>query len=75
MACSLPVFGYGPSEALDEIIKTSEAGVYLKTEDPEKLSLELIKMLQDVKYLERAGNNGRQFMEKRNTLEVLDEIL
>ena len=75
MACNLPVFGYGSSEAIDEIIKSSSSGIYLKTEDPEKLGLELVKMLKDKDNLEKFGSNGRQFMEKRVNLNVLKEIL
>ena len=75
MACSLPVFGYGPSEALDEIIKTSESGIYLKTEDPEKLGLELVKMLKDESALQKFGYKGRKFMEKRTNLAGLREII
>jgi glycosyltransferase involved in cell wall biosynthesis len=75
MACSLPVFGYGPSEALDEIVKTSESGIYLKIEDPEKLGFELVKMLKDESSLQKFGYNGRKFIEKRTNLAVLKEIL
>jgi len=75
MACSLPVFGYGPSEALDEIVKTSKSGIYLKIEDPEKLGFELVKMLKDESSLQKFGYNGRKFIEKRINLTVLKEIL
>jgi glycosyltransferase involved in cell wall biosynthesis len=75
MACSLPVFGYGPSKALDEIVNSSESGIYLKSENPEKLGLELVKMLKNENGLLELGRNGRKFMEKRTNLSVLKEIL
>jgi len=72
---SLPVFGYGPSEAMNTILKESDAGVYLFSDDPEKIADLLIKMLKDENTLKKSGENGRKYVKNRRNFSDLTDIL
>ena len=63
MSCSLPIFSYGSSEELKEIIKKSKAGVFVKSNDPQELAKNLLDFLKDKNSLEQYALNGRKFIE------------
>jgi glycosyltransferase involved in cell wall biosynthesis len=65
MACSLPVFGYGASDAIKEILNKTNSGVYLKTDDPLEIAKGILEMLNDQKTLKGFGKNGQKFVESR----------
>jgi len=75
MACRLPVFGYGASDAIKEILKKTNSGIYLKTEDPFEISKGILEMLQDEKTLEEFGKNGHKFVESRANINDLVKLL
>jgi glycosyltransferase involved in cell wall biosynthesis len=63
MSCSLPIFSYGSSEELKEIIKKSKAGVFVKSNDPQELARNLLDFIKDKNSLEQYATNGRKFIE------------
>jgi glycosyltransferase involved in cell wall biosynthesis len=75
MSNSLPVLGYGPSNALNTILKESDAGVYLFTDDPKKIADSLIRMLKDKNMLKKFGGNGRKYIENRENFSNLTKML
>jgi len=75
MACSLPVFGYGASDAIKEILKKTGSGIYLKTEDPIDISKGILEMLKDQKTLEGFGKNSQKFVESRANINDLVKLL
>ena len=75
MSNSLPVLGYGPSNALNTILKESDAGVYLFTDDPKKIADSLIRMLKDKNILKKFGENGRKYIENRENFSNLTKML
>ena len=75
LACSLPVFGYGPSDALDRILKEAKAGIHVKGNDPEKIADALIKILNDRKSLDEFSINGRKYLEKNVDYTKIAELM
>ena len=75
MACSLPVFGYGASDSIKEILEKTNSGVYLKTDNPLEISKGIIEMLNDQKTLEKFGKNGQKFVESRANINELIKLL
>ena len=71
---SLPVLGYGPSTSLKAILKESDAGLYLITDDPEKIADSLVRMLKDENGLKKFGENGRKYMESRENFSNLTKM-
>jgi len=63
MSCSLPIFSYGSSEELEEILKKSKAGVFVKSNDPQELARNLLDFIKDKNSLEQYALNGRKFIE------------
>ena len=63
MSCSLPIFAYGSSEELEDILKKSKAGVFVKSNDPQELAKNLLDFLKDKNSLEQYALNGRKFIE------------
>lgn len=64
LSCSLPVFAFGPSGLLEKVIKESEGGVFIPSNDHKEIANELIKLLNDEKILENLAVNARKFVEK-----------
>lgn len=75
LACGLPVFGYGPSDALEGILTKANAGIHVKGNDPEKIANELIKILDDKKSLEQFSLNGRKYVEKHADYSRIAEMM
>lgn len=75
LACSLPVFGYGPSKALDKILKEAKAGIHVYGNDPEKIADALIKILNDRKSLDEFSINGRKYLEKNVDYTKIAELM
>lgn len=75
MSNSLPVLGYGPSNALNKILNESDAGLYLFTENPIKIAEFLIRMITDKKILKKFGDNGRKYIENRGNFSNLSKLL
>jgi len=74
-ACSLPVFAYGPSNALESILKEAKAGIHVKGNDPEKIANSLITILNDKKSLDEFSINGRKYLEKNVDYSKLAELM
>jgi glycosyltransferase involved in cell wall biosynthesis len=66
MSCSLPIFSYGASEELEENIKKSGAGVFVKSNDPKELAKKLTAFLKDKNSLKQYASNGRRFIENQS---------
>jgi glycosyltransferase involved in cell wall biosynthesis len=75
LSTSLPVFGYGPSTALDKILRENNAGVYIFQDEPKEIADSLIKMLKDKKQLKEFGENGRKFIENREVISNLTNMM
>jgi glycosyltransferase involved in cell wall biosynthesis len=65
MSCGLPIFSYGSSEEMEEMIKKSEAGIFVKSNDPEELATRLIDFLSNKESLDLHSSKGRHFIEKK----------
>ena len=74
-ACSLPVFAYGPSDALERILKEAKAGIHVRGNDPEKIADALITILNDKKLLDDFSVNGRKYLEKTADYSKLAEMM
>ena len=74
IACNLPVLGYGFSEELERVVKESNAGIFIKGNEPEKISDNLIKMISDDKMLEKFSSNANQYIQNRPNYSFLREI-
>lgn len=72
---SLPVFGYGPSDAMNKILKESNSGMYIFTDDPEKIADSLLTMLNDENTLKKLAENGRKYIENREFFSDFSKIL
>ena len=74
LACSLPVLAYGRSDELKRVIKESDAGVYIDSNDHIEIGDSLIKLLSDKEKMEKYSINGRKFMEQKIEFSFLKEI-
>ena len=74
IACNLPVLGYGFSEELERVVKESNAGIFIKGNNPEEISDNLIKMISDDKMLEKFSSNANQYIQNRPNYSFLREI-
>jgi len=75
LAASLPVFGYGPSDALDKILKEAKAGIHVYGNDPDNIAEGLLKILNDRKLLDEFSINGRKYLEKNVDFSKLAEMM
>jgi glycosyltransferase involved in cell wall biosynthesis len=75
MACGLPVFGYGASDAIKEILEKNRCGLYLKTDDPVELSKGILEMIQNQRNLDEYSKNGVKFVESRVNINELTKLI
>jgi len=65
LSCNLPIFSYGPSTAMEKILDESQAGTFVRGNEPDKIAEKLITVLSDKSLLEKYSRNGRKYVERR----------
>jgi glycosyltransferase involved in cell wall biosynthesis len=74
-ACSLPVFAYGNSQELERVVIDSNAGIFVKTDEPGIIAEKIIKMIREKEALVKYAKNGREFVEKNSESISLESLI
>lgn len=75
MACGLPVFSYGPSKELEKILHESSGGIMVRSDDPQVIGEEIVKMINDKEALDKLSKSGKSFVNNLNRNENLAALV
>ena len=64
LSCGLPIISYGSSKEMQRICEESGTGIFVPSDNPEKIAEVIIQTLKNNSLLNKLSSNAKKFVEK-----------